>query len=261
MMEVSTPLPQTFHTMFSMSFSRCFTWINSLGFIVLSVQVLPANVTLPNLPPGSQYQLVFVSAGTRDALSTNIDDYNSFVTEQANLNLNLPSGITWSAIASTSTVDARDNAVTYDSIPIYNTSGQQVSDGTYHFWGGQDGPPGSIYTLWNSISSDQYGNNISADVWTGSKSDGTKYSSGGLGVWIVSPSFPSEYESPVRGSSTSRTATWISDTVQLTSNPSNMNCPLYAISSPITVIPEPSSLILLSIGIISMLAYILRVNR
>jgi hypothetical protein len=37
-------------------------------------------ITLPSgLNPGDQYRLAFVTSSTRDALSTNIADYNNFV--------------------------------------------------------------------------------------------------------------------------------------------------------------------------------------
>ena len=42
--------------------------------------VQAAIVTVPTgLNPGDQYRLVFVTSGTRDATSTNIADYNTFV--------------------------------------------------------------------------------------------------------------------------------------------------------------------------------------
>ncbi len=47
-------------------------------------------VTVPtDLNPGDQYRLVFVTNGTRDAQSTDIADYNTFVTTEANLSTEL----------------------------------------------------------------------------------------------------------------------------------------------------------------------------
>ena len=40
-------------------------------------------VVPPGLAPGAQYRLVFMTDGTRDATSTDINDYNTFVTNQA----------------------------------------------------------------------------------------------------------------------------------------------------------------------------------
>ena len=79
------------------------------------VSSVRGGVILPNLPVGSQYQLTFVTAGSRDAMSTNIEDYNQFVTEQAALNPALPQGLTWRAIASTATVDARCSGIRFNT--------------------------------------------------------------------------------------------------------------------------------------------------
>jgi hypothetical protein len=50
---------------------------------VLFGTVASGEVVLPNLPAGSQYQLIFVTSGKRDATSTDINDYNMFVSQQA----------------------------------------------------------------------------------------------------------------------------------------------------------------------------------
>ena len=57
----------------------------------------------PNLVDGDRYRLVFVTSGTRNALSANIADYNSFVTQQANLEPELAALNTiWKAIGACS---------------------------------------------------------------------------------------------------------------------------------------------------------------
>ena len=86
----------------------------------------------PDLPPGSQYQLVFVTSDATTAESTNIADYNSFVRQEAAQNSSLPAA-TWNVVASTATVNAVNNALTYSSIPIYNTHGQLVASGSSGF--------------------------------------------------------------------------------------------------------------------------------
>jgi len=42
----------------------------------------------------------FVTRDTRDATSPYVADYNSFVTQEAGQNINLPKGVSWDAIAS-----------------------------------------------------------------------------------------------------------------------------------------------------------------
>src|SRR5262245_19190294 len=71
-------------------------------------------ITAPTgLNPGDLYRLAFVTSTTRSAYSSNIDDYNTFVTNVANTVPELASlGTTWKAIGSTATVDARDNTGT-----------------------------------------------------------------------------------------------------------------------------------------------------
>src|SRR5215471_8873092 len=67
----------------------------------------------PSLSPGDQYRLVFVTSTRRTATSSSIGDYNLFVTNAANTVPELAAlGTTWTAIASTATVDARDNTLT-----------------------------------------------------------------------------------------------------------------------------------------------------
>jgi hypothetical protein len=71
-------------------------------------------VTNPtSLTNGETYRLVFVTSTTRDATSSNIADYNSFVTAVANSNAALFSlGTTWTAVASTVAVSALANTGT-----------------------------------------------------------------------------------------------------------------------------------------------------
>ena len=69
--------------------------ILAIGLLVGNSSVGRADIILPNLPPGSQYQLMFVTAGSRYATSTDIEDYNAFVTAEAQQNPSLPAGITW----------------------------------------------------------------------------------------------------------------------------------------------------------------------
>lgn len=77
-------------------------------------------ITQPTgLNPGDQYRLVFATSTTRDATSSNIADYNAFVTGVAD---SVPEllllGTTWTAIASTASVDARDNTSTNPALYV-----------------------------------------------------------------------------------------------------------------------------------------------
>ena len=66
-----------------------------------------------SLDAGDEYRLAFVTSGVRDAQSTDISDYNAFVSAAANAIPELAALETqWFAIASTASVDARDNTGT-----------------------------------------------------------------------------------------------------------------------------------------------------
>ena len=187
-------------------------------------KVLAQDVIVPpDLGPGESYRLVFVTDGIRDAFSTNIEDYNSFVTDQANLNMSLfDLDTTWKAVGSTPTVDARDNTGTNPNlslgVPIYRLDGVNVAENNMDLWDGTLNariglPPGSSF------------------VFTGTTIDGTAGPSplGGGGATV--------------GSSDTEFRDW---TFALPDE-AGQN-PLYALSGVITTVPEPSSLLLLGIG-------------
>ncbi|MCP4729099.1 MAG: hypothetical protein GY872_03385 [Roseibacillus sp.] len=109
-------------------------------------------------------------------------DFNADVTTAAGLITELAAlGTTWTAIASTPTVDARDNSDTNPSstgIPIYTTSGLRIADDNADLWDGSiqnpimldDGTSGGNLTGGQRSYSDY--------TWTGSNTNGTGASSG-----------------------------------------------------------------------------------
>jgi len=133
-----------------------------------------ALVVVPtDLAPGAQYRLVFVTDGTRDATSTNINDYNNFVTNQvtgsALANALSGAGLTttWKAIGSTASVAARDNTGTNPSstgVPIYLINGNKVANNNADLW------DGSIQTAINITQNDSAG---FPQVFTGTITNGT----------------------------------------------------------------------------------------
>ncbi|GCA78772.1 PEP-CTERM sorting domain-containing protein [Microcystis aeruginosa] len=200
-----------------------------------------ALVVVPTgLAPGAQYRLVFVTADTRDATSTDINDYNTFVTNQvtgsALANALSGAGLTttWKAIASTESVAARDNTGTNPSsagVPIYLIDGNRVANNNADLWDGSLQHPINRNNL--GTSSDDY-------VWTGSDSVGLGAFQSELGGIFQ----------PFAGFSVETDAAWIlADRL-----PWGYWFPLYAMSSVLTVpgngnqpapvtVPEPSSLL------------------
>ncbi|GCL58516.1 PEP-CTERM sorting domain-containing protein [Microcystis aeruginosa] len=194
-------------------------------------------VVPPGLNPGDQYRLVFLTAGARDALSTNINDYNNFVTNQvtgsALANALSGAGLTttWKAIGSTASVAARDNTGTNPSstgVPIYLINGNKVANNNADLW------DGSIQTAINRTQNDSLS---LQGVFTGTSNDGTAFGNAGLGalnvVWGVNWGFANttwiEYDQA--NGSTSQFFYGMSGVLTVPQPP-----------QPVTV-PEPSSLL------------------
>jgi hypothetical protein len=153
-------------------------------------------VVPPGLSPGQQYRLVFVTDGTRDATSTNIDDYNNFVTNEVTgspLATALtaagftPSAITWKAIGSTSAVSAKSNTGTDGSQPdvaIYLIDGNKVANNNADLW------DGSIIRPIDRTQNDT--SDTFSFIWSGSSSNGEALIPNLLGNPFVAGGFTSQ---------------------------------------------------------------------
>jgi hypothetical protein len=195
----------------------------SFAAIFCSAQQLMATVILPHLPAGSTYELMFVTSNTIQATSKNISDYNSFVSLVASDSPPLVAlSATWHAVASTGTTNASVNAPD-NGIDVYNTQGMIVVGGASGIYSGSP--------LSNSVQYDEFGTSEVGAVWTGSSPLGQAVSGHALGS-----------SHPTLGDMTSTNpGTWI-DSAQ---NLSDVNFEMYALSSPITVTPEPGTISLL----------------
>lgn len=222
-------------------------FVFSLAVVGVASTAHAVPITTPtDLLIGDQYRLVFVTNTTRDVLSTDIADYNTFVTTAANTQTALTLlGTTWTAIASTETVDARDNTSTVPStviggslgVPIFLLNDTKLADTYDDLW------DGSIDV---SFDVDESGNQRAlTEVWTGTDALGgvefnDEFGLGASGLYSVA------------GSIDGTGVGWISfaiQSIQLTPP-----LPLYAISGPLTVpdtsvIPEPATLTLMGIGL------------
>lgn len=114
----------------------------ALGWAMIARLSLGATIPVPaDLAPRSTYHLVFNTNPVAVAgQSTSIAYYNSTAQYAANqVGLGSSVGVTWYAILSTPTVNARDNAVIGANSSVYNlrASGiERVADGFADFWDG-----------------------------------------------------------------------------------------------------------------------------
>jgi hypothetical protein len=195
------------------------------------------------LAPGSQYQLIFATADPHNAVSTDITVYNAFVTSEAALGVpsGLPSGVTWTAVASTSTVNANVNAPS-GTLPVYNTDGQEVTAASV-----------GIYTgaLENIVGFDQYGAAATAaqsnNVWTGSDFHGVGLHHATLGGGGNGEIGQLAVDS-----------TWLQFATVPQAAEVTFSRPFYALSSAITVptpTPEPATLTLLGLAFLAIGAH------
>ncbi len=223
--------------------------VKTLGLLVLAVVGIATRadagiITVPpGLSPGDQYRLVFVTSGTTNATSSDISTYNTFVTDAADAVPALDAlGATWKVIGSTATVNAIDNIMQDPGIPIYSLEGQKVADDATTNTNGLFG--GSLLT---PILYNEHGEiNNDSEVFTGTSADGTAVSGLALGSLFVE-----------RGASDAGTSAW----VQNGTKTRTAEHPLYAISSEITAVPEPSTIGLVILGGASLLFLMRRKQR
>ena len=194
-------------------------------------------VVPPSLSPGSTYRLIFVTGGSSyvDATSTSIADYNSFVSSIAGGVSELAAlGVTWTAVVSTSAVDALANVGGPTGDPIYTTNGNEVAADLSGLFSG---------ALLNAADGDQDGLPFGGQyAWTGSHLDGTNFLGSELGA-----------SSPEYGQVGDTTGAWL-EFSGVGIDPSTQLA-IYGVSSELTVptpstsgVPEPSSVGLMAIG-------------
>ena len=205
--------------------------VAAVAFLATAVEA--QIVTLPTgLGPGEEYRLVFFTSTSTAATSTDIADYNAFVTAAATAVPELNAlGTTWSALASTATTDARDNIASAPFTSIYRLDDLKVADDDDDLW---DGVGAFGDQLLNAINVNELGTTVNLGYnWTGTLLDGTK----GVG----SPGGPlgSVTTFPVVGDNSVTNWTWID--AGNPHGPTGLN-PLYAISDVLTapgVVPVP----------------------
>jgi hypothetical protein len=203
-------------------------------------QGLASVITVPTgLSPGDHYYLTFVTAGARGASSNHLPDYDLFVNQQADLSTPKVARITWTALASISSVSAY-SWLSLGEYPIYRLDGVLVATGGSDLWDGDIAVP---------INVDQYGvQGEPTFTWTGTSPAGLSMHNTSLG----DPSYRSE-----NGYTGSTGIGW----VRIGDGMQSLHLPFYAFSSLQTVppVPEPTSLSIVCVG--AALLFVVRNRR
>lgn len=200
-----------------------------VGLLMMRATVATATpITIPpSLAPGSTYFLAFVTAGSRDATSSNIADYDAFVTTEALMDPALAAlSTSWKVIGSTATVDA----ITHIAVtgPVYRLDGVKIASGSADMFDGDIDAP---------LSFDQHGIQDAGLVWTGSNRNGLRNIGNSLGANGLSVN-------TVSGSAAVADFEWI----ERTSDPQASSRKFYGVSGPLEVpqaVPEPGTISLM----------------
>ncbi|AOW75829.1 hypothetical protein A3Q34_02525 [Colwellia sp. PAMC 20917] len=188
------------------------------------------------LDDGAMYRVVFVTSTTNSAITEDISMYNYFVSSAAaNGSVTSSLGLTWAALAGTKEVSAQANTgIFYDDtglVTIFNTFGEIVATSGSDLWDG---------VLSSAIIGSESGAVLSVDVLTGIRYNGDSYDTYALGE---------HYGGWMAGHSSQTNSNWVANGV---SSPF-AEYSFYAASSVVEKIrvdvPEPGTLIMLSLGL------------
>lgn len=117
------------------------------------------------LNEGDLFRVLFISSARRDALSSDIAVYDSFIANlaaSAGIDTYFGTPVTWQVLGSTFAVSAIDR-VALDSVALFSMAGVQVADSGADLWDGSIDAP---------ILADERGNFNEGLVHTGTRPDG-----------------------------------------------------------------------------------------
>ena len=236
------------------------------------------SITAPSeLKPGDAFRLIFVTSGKINATSNDIRDYDRFVNEQAQGATYGGATIHFTAIVSLTTTATNPPLVTAinhinfggNSRPI---AGVFMADGTIVATNSGRETNGlfSGHVLTNpnlGIDATVYND---VQIWTGSAGNchayrTTRYGYYGLGSTndgrlLTDPNPTPYFSSPVAevgylGTTNATSYSWLSRGGIPGVQPTSLEFQMYAISDVLTVVPEPSSLIGVTLGSLILAAH------
>ena len=207
----------------------------------------------PGLVPGDTFRIAFVTDGITSAESTDINFYNTFVNNDAIAQAGGGSvtydGTTliFSAIGSTATTSAIAN-IGATGAPVYLSNGTLIASSDTTAPGGLWNDRGSAYNvLLAPLNRDLLGVVSSYTiVCTGTNPDGTSAVYQALG--FTPPQ--SGYSNTIIGEIGQISSGWISN-----GSDDFISLPMYGISQVLTVVPEPSSIVMALVGLGAAITY------
>ncbi len=214
---------------------------------ILTPETLSGNNPATGAPwaVGDQYRFAFHTSAKTTATSTDINTYNAWVQGLADasaLNIGADDGVIWKIIGSTAEVDARDNTATNPTVDgsgvaIFLLDGSTVVANDYEdLWDGD---------IQNPIGITELGTAWTHWPFTGTYKDGT-----------AAPGHPSSFGAlgdagDVHQGQAGVTTNWIWR--QWTGDPGATELPMYAMSEPLSIVPEPATISLLALGGLALL--------
>jgi hypothetical protein len=239
-----------------MSFLFVRWFVGSLAVVLLltaSARAAPV-VVPPGLQPGDTYHLIFATStqvGTGFGTAGSTGSFGSvaaadWITNELAFTSGLLPGWNSSDLIYKALLSSDDEAAIDHigiSAPVYNTAGELVATGSADMWDG---------SLQNPVGYNEFGNPITdnPEVWTGTLPGGQKTSK-----TCINWTDPNTTTFGHIGVANASTASWVADN-QIECSDANR---LYGVSPVLTVVPEPSSVVLACVGFGLLVA--LRIRR
>jgi hypothetical protein len=206
---------------------------------VLSTQTQAAiHLQTPTgLAAGDTFRFIFLTQDTITGTSADISTYDTFVNSQAGGAQYQGASVSWSAIISTPTINARDHVGGYGTnFPVFRIDGTRIANSLT-----TDSAGNGLWTM-SILASPSFGIDGAAvtgstQAWTGSNRDGTKNSYGPVGAPEVIHNGTTYTGLSNYGSTFYTNSFWLNENNTFNTN----SLRVYGMSEQLTVIPEPST--------------------